>query len=312
MFRRVPVAVATAVDSVVAMARATVSRVWPRRRKIGAVAATLLTPAILGLTWTNDDTWTAVVPSTAQDVGSCHTFGTDGERYALSDVRPPVPCDRPHQSETVAVRELTGAFATRSERFSPEERLRFGNELCGDLDVRGYLGAGPRDDHHFIGVVMRLPTDREWRRGVRRYRCELTAEDGAGNLLTLTESLRDVLDRPSGARFRRCWSDSDAPVPCAEPHRAESVNMTVSVPPERYVGPVAEMPQEQRRELEEWVVPQCSSAVSEFLGEAVGTSPYLAAPRLTDDGHAAECGLRLPPDAPPMAGTLARLSEGSA
>lgn len=311
MFRRVPVAVATAVDSFGAVARAAVFRVAPRHRQIGAVVATLLIPATLGLTWIADDTSANAVPSTAQVVGSCHAFVTDSERYALSDVRPPVPCDQPHQSETVAVRELTGAFATRSERFSPEERLRFANELCGDVDVRGYLGAKPRDDYHFIGILLRLPTDQEWRRGVRQYRCELTAEDGSGNLLALTEPLQDVLTRPTGAQFRRCWSDSDVEVPCAEPHRTESVNMTVSVPPERYVGPMAEMPPEQRQELETWVAPQCTSVVSEFLGEPMRSTPYLAESRITGDGRAVECGLRLPPDASPMTGTLARLSRGS-
>jgi hypothetical protein len=282
------------------------------RRVTGTVAGSVLTVVVLAQTWHVDDSWAGAVPTTEQPVGSCHAFRTDSERHALSDVAPTVPCDRTHQTETVAVRELDGPFAARGERLSPEERLRFNNELCGDLDVRGYLGAGPRDDYRFVGVVLRLPTEDEWRRGVRSYRCELTAEDeDPKNPPTVSETLRDILARPSGDRFRRCWADADVQVRCAEPHRSESVNATAPLPPDRRTGPANGLSDEQRAALDAVAAPLCEPFVSEFLGRAVGDTPYRPVAHPTEDGRAVECGVGLPPDQPPATGSLARSARGA-
>jgi hypothetical protein len=296
----------------VVAARAATARAVPHRRVIGAAVGSVLTLVVLAQTWNVDDTWTGAVPTAEHLVGSCHAFRTDGERYALSDVGPTVPCDRPHQTETVAVRELTGPFAARGERLSPEERLRFNNELCGDLDVRGYLGAGARDDYRFVGVVLRLPTEDEWRRGVRSYRCELTAEDDdPKNLPRADETLRDILTRPSGDRFRRCWTDAGASVRCTEPHRSESVYVTVPLPPDQYAGPVHELSGEQRAALDTAAAPLCEPSVSAFLGRGVGETPYRPVAHPTADGRAVECGVGLPLDQPPATGSLARPAQGA-
>jgi hypothetical protein len=273
---------------------------------IGAVGGSVLTLVVLAQTWHADDRWTGAVPTAEHVVGSCHAFRTDTERYALSDVSPTVPCDRPHQTEVVAVRELTGLFAARGERLSPEERLRFNNELCDDLDVRGYLGAGPRDDYRFVDVVLRLPTEDEWRRGVRSYRCELTAEDeDPANLPEANESLRDVLTRPSGDRFRRCWSDMDALVPCTRPHRSESVNATVPLPPDRFAGQAPDLTEQQRAAVAAVAAPLCEPFVSEFLDRPLGATPYRPVVHPTEDGHAVECGVGLPGQSS-VTGSLAR------
>ena len=292
-------------------ARAGIARAARHRRAIGTAAGSVLTLVVLAQTWNTDDPRAGAVPTMEHPVGSCHAFRTDSERYALSDVSPAVPCDRPHQTETVAVRELTGAFAARGERLSPEERLRFTNELCGDLDVRGYLRAGARDDYWFVGVVLRLPTEGEWRRGVRSYRCELTADDeDPKNLPRANESLRDILARPSGDRFRRCWADADVQVRCTQPHRSESVYATVPLPPDRYTGPANGLSDEQRAALNAVAAPLCEPFVSEFLGRAAGDTPYRPVAHPTADGRAVECGVGPPPDHPPATGSLARSAQG--
>ncbi len=296
----------------VVAARAAIARAVPHRRVFGAAAGSVLTLVVLAQTWNVDDTWTGAVPSVEHRVGGCHAFRTNGERYALSDVSPTVPCDRTHQTETIAVREVTGPFAARGDRLSPEERLRFNNELCGDLDVRGYLGAGARDDYRFVGVVLRLPTEDEWRRGVRSYRCELTAEEeDPNNLPRADESFRDILTRPSGDRFRRCWTDAGVSVRCTEPHRSESVNATVPLPPGQYAGPANGLSTEQRAALDTAAAPLCEPLVSEFLGRAVGETPYLPVAHPTEDGRAVECGVGLPLDHPAATGSLARSAQGT-
>lgn len=293
-------------------ARAGVARAVRHRRAIGTAAGSVLTLVVLAQTWNVDDTWVDAVPSVEHLIGSCHAFRTDSERYALSDVGPTVQCDRTHQTETVAVRELTGPFAVRGERLSPEERLRFNNELCGDLDVRGYLGAGPRDDYRFVGVVLRLPTEDEWRRGIRSYRCELTAEDeDQKNPPTMDETLHDILARPSGDRFRRCWADADVQVRCTQPHRSESVNATVPLPPDQYTGPVSGLSDERRVALNAVAAPLCEPFVSEFLGRAAGDTLYRPVAHPTEDGRAVECGVGLPSDHPPVTGSLARSAPGA-
>lgn len=278
-----------------------------RRRLIGAVSGTLVAAAPLLMVWDVEDTWSNAVASAEQVVGSCHAFATVSEWHALSDVRPSVPCEGPHQTEVVAVRELTGPFAARPTRMSAEERLRYVNELCGNLDVRGYLGAGARDDYGYISVVLRLPTDLEWRRGVRHYRCELVADpEVSGGLPVSNESLRDVLSRPSGDRFRRCWTDNDVPVRCSVPHRSESVNKIVSVPLDRFLGPATAMDEQHRKIFDDWARPLCEAAVGEFLGRAARHSPYHAVAHLAEDGRSFACAVGLPTGEPQRSGTIAR------
>jgi hypothetical protein len=281
-------------------------------RHVGAIAATVLTVLTLAVAWQPADTWAETVPSVAQTVGTCHAFDTDAELNSFSDVRPPVPCARPHQTETVAIGELSSELADSAERMSPEKRVMIVNDLCRE-PMRAYTGAGPRDELWGVGAVLRLPTADEWAAGDRHYRCELIPEtgDGAG-LPTVSRSLRGVLDTSVGAAYRRCWTDLDAAVPCDRPHRAESVSAIAAVPAERFAGPPNGFSPAQVVAFHEWADPVCAATVSEFLGTAVDRTPYRPVARLIGDGQVLECGAAFPGDWPMRAGSLARTGTGPA
>jgi hypothetical protein len=277
-------------------------------RHVGAAAATMLTVMTLALVWQPADTWAGTVPSVAQSVGTCHAFDTHAELNSFSDVRPPVPCAQPHQTETIAVGELTGELADSHERMSPEKRLMIVNDLCRE-PMRAYTGAGPRDELWGVGAVLRLPTAAEWAEGERHYRCELMPKSGddTADLPKVSRSLQGVLDTPAGAAYRRCWTDLDAAVPCDQPHRAESVSAIAAVPAERFAGPSSGFTSAQGAAFHAWADPVCESTVSEFLGMAVDRTPYRPVARLIGDGHVLECGVAFPTDVPMRAGSLARV-----
>lgn len=277
-------------------------------RQLGAAAATVLVVATLALTWRPDDTWAGTVPSTAQTVGTCHAYDTEAELSSFSDVRPPVPCTRPHQTETVAVGELTGELRDSAERMSPEKRLMIVNDLCRE-PMRAHVGAGPRDEPWPLGVLLRLPTAGEWEAGQRQYRCELVPkiESSQARLPVIATSLRGILGTPAGAGYRRCWTENEAEVPCDQPHRSESVNAIAAVPAERFAGTPGELSAAQRAAFHAWADRECFATVSEFLGTAVSRTPYRPVARLTADGQVFECGVALPADWPMRVGSLARL-----
>jgi hypothetical protein len=304
-----------AVDRAAKHARVWVTALEPREwRRLGAAAASVLVVTTLALTWWSDDVWSGTVPSTAQTVGTCHAYDTEAELGGFSDVRPPVPCTRPHQTETVVVGELTGDLRGGAERMSPEKRLTIVNDLCRE-PMRAYLGAGPRDDPWRLGVLLRLPTGEEWAAGQRQYRCEIvpkadSSPNGSMRLPSVATSLRGILDTPAGAAYRRCWTDDEAEVACDQPHRSESVNAIAAVPAERVAGTPSELSAAQRAAFHAWADRECVATVSEFLGSAVSRTPYRPVARLTADGKAFECGVALPSDQPMRTGSLAPIKAG--
>lgn len=283
----------------------------PRWRHARAAVATVLTVATLSLTWQPNATWAGTVQTTDQAVGTCHAFETAAEQYSFSDVRPAVPCNQPHQSETAAVGELTGELADSKVRMTPEKRLMVVNDLCRE-PAREYIGAGPRDEVWGVDVMLRLPTEREWQRGVRRYRCELMPKSttDSSRQLTVTDSMRDMFTEPTGATFRRCWTDLTTEVSCDKPHRSESVNSIAPVPAERFAGRPADLTAEQRAEFQRWAAPICGPTVSEFLEQPVATTPYSTEAHLTKDGRVIECSVALPDEQSLTSGSIAPNSQG--
>ncbi|MGW3953661.1 septum formation family protein [Streptomyces sp. NPDC004752] len=166
---------------------------------------------------------TAAVPTVMQAVGTCHTFRTQQEMIQPSDIAPPVPCDRPHRSETFQVTSVDGQFATYKERPDPEQISAYAQGRCYDADaIRRYLGAGPRDTVSF-SVWPRLPTRAEWAMGVRTLRCDLVPpvqEARHGPLVAF--SFREVLEQPESSAVRTC-EHGGAVVTCDHPHDREEV-----------------------------------------------------------------------------------------
>lgn len=278
------------------------------KRDIGTAVATVLTVATLSLVWYPDDTWAGTVPSSAQSVGSCHVLEIRSEKLSFSDVRPPVPCSARHQAETVLTGELEGELAAADTRMSPEKRLMVMPELCPESAVREYVGAGPRDEPYGLGVLLRLPTAREWEQGARQYRCELVVEDPEDPLSmpAIAGSLRDIMTRPESPRFRRCWTGFVEETTCDRPHRSESVSSIANTPdwvaafgaPEQFTA-------EQYRQFQRWATETCDATVEEFLGAPVQHTRYRALGHLTPDARVLRCSVASPADQAPTTGSLA-------
>ncbi|WP_158895318.1 septum formation family protein [Amycolatopsis anabasis] len=291
--------------------KAAILAVGPRRwRVIGVITATALTAGVLSLTWQPDDTWAGTVPSASQVAGTCHVIEIDAERHSFSDVRPPVPCDQPHQTETAAVGELPSELRDKAHRMTPERRLMVLEKLCKE-PVRNYVGAGPRDELWMVTVLLRLPTEREWDEGARQYRCELALTDVKNPevLRSLTESLRGILKQSAGAKFRRCWTDLVTEVTCDQPHRSESVNSIAAVPADRIAGPPAGFSAVQRDAFHAWADPICQQTVSEFLGRPVHETPYRPEAHLSKDGRVIECSVAFPAAQPMTSGSVERVRK---
>jgi hypothetical protein len=279
-----------------------------RWRLVGATAATVLTAATLSLTWLPDDTWAGTVPSTAQVVGTCHAYDTEIEQESFSDVRPPVPCDRPHQAETVSVGRLTGDLDTAT-RMTPEQRLILAGQLCPDSVIRRYVGARPRDELYGVVGVVRLPTEREWAQGDREYRCELvtTDQDGPPRISALTMSLRNVLNTPLGAQVRHCWLDFTTSVSCDRPHRSESV-WGIATTPQWIVdfGSPTSFTIAQYQQFQQWAGQNCTDTVTQFLGRPVDRTLYHIDGHLSPDAKVLWCAVAVPDSQRPITGSIAR------
>jgi hypothetical protein len=220
---------------------------------LGGVPVTI--SMVLGA-WLIHDPYRDAVPTSVQNVGTCHRFASVEEYYNTADLRPPVPCTEPHQTETMSVGTLTGPLAQRGDRPGLEALNLMRNGLCQDeTAIRKYLGAAPRDEHGFLQIVVRFPAPGEWRAGLRRYRCELMATEPVnGAAPVLTEPLRNAFRRPYGGWFRRCAAGA-RPVPCARSHDAEFVNAWLPVPSDV--------------DMEVRAATACAPYVVEYLGRPV-------------------------------------------
>jgi hypothetical protein len=291
-------------SAVMARVGTTEPRQW---RAVGAGAATVLTVAVLGLTWQPNDTWAGTVPSGRQTVGTCHVLRTQSEVDSFSDVRPPVPCAQPHQSETVLTGTLTGALDT-PDRMTPERRLMVMGQLCQDDRIRQYLGASARDELYAVNLVLRLPTQDEWDQGDRQYRCELVAYDPARpqRLPAWTGSLHNVFHGQDSAQLRHCWRDFVTSVPCDQPHRSESV-WGIANTPQWIVnfGPPSQFNPAQFQQFQQWSAQTCQATVTEFLGRPIQRTPYHIEGHLSSDARVLWCAVATQDDQPPTTGTIA-------
>ncbi|WP_369228687.1 septum formation family protein (plasmid) [Streptomyces sp. R39] len=199
-----------------------------------------------------------------QTVGTCHTFRTQQEMIQPSDIAPPLPCDRPHRSETFQMTSVDGQFATYKKRPDPEQIAAYAQGRCYNADaIREYLGAGPRDTVSF-SVWPRLPTRAEWAMGVRTLRCDLVPpvqEAKYGPLVAF--SFRDVLEKPGSSAVRTCEHGS-AFVTCDHPHDREDVALWQGL--DQKVRPA---------DAQTAAAQLCRPAVEEFLAAKLASRPDL-------------------------------------
>ncbi len=179
------------------------------------------------------------LPSVPPEVGQCRGLVTREIIGAPSDVRPPVPCDQPHGSETAFVTDLPPEVAGLSHREATAlaldaTGLRSVLEAC-DVAYEEYIGVTRiLPDAVVEGNLIRaffLPSFEDWAKGARWLRCDAVTEPVNGEVTRgITESLRGILDRdPLPPSWRSCYRDVSPPprlsfgflASCDQPHAAE-------------------------------------------------------------------------------------------
>ncbi|MGH3491831.1 MAG: septum formation family protein [Sciscionella sp.] len=220
----------------------------------GWLAGGLLAAFMLLSIWQVRDTYAGAIPTVAASPGTCHSFATREEYYNTSDVSPPVPCDRPHQSEVYALHTYTGPLAGMAQRPGLEALNKIRATACSYAGLRSYLGARPRDDLDDLQSLAVFPTPTEWADGQRGYRCEvLPTRSRRGDPPTVSFPLHDIMRTPASVQFRLCRR-GQSDVPCSVPHEIEYVNAVIPGP--------------QRGHGAGWVPQHCGGYAREFLGVA--------------------------------------------
>ena len=208
------------------------------------------------------------VPVSAQRPGSCHLAQDPNELIAIpSDTAPPVPCDRPHQTETMFLAQVTGILAASRTRPNGELLNQLGGHLCYNyLRERSYLGAGPSDVTYGIYSWSRFPTAAAWAQGDRTVACQGSTQPAAAYGPTIDFPLLGIMRGPHSALFRLCRTTT-APVTCDLAHVGEDTSPNVVLPPGPYPGAVAE---------EQAARAACAPVVETYLGGPVASRPDVA------------------------------------
>lgn len=235
------------------------------------------------------------VPMAEQRVGTCHDQPTVEEFYTHSDARPAVECAAPHRSETVALRNLPERWAQRDEPISLEAQQVLAPTLeCGYGDIARYVGSDALNPHWFITTEVRFPTEAQWERGERRYRCDAVAAVTTGtDRPTRTGTLRRIMERPASAVIRPCLAGAVL-VPCSEPHDSE------------VVGPGGPLDGAERKQFEQAA---CPKAGRSFLGGAPRRGLRIAV--IDDRPGSVLCVVTIEPGHPLLEGTLAAQARGT-
>ncbi|MDN3026032.1 septum formation family protein [Streptomyces sp. S.PB5] len=253
------------------------------------------------------DSAAPAVPTVMQTVGTCHTFRIPQEMVQPSDIAPPVPCDRPHRSETFQVLTVGGPLATWPTRPEPEQLQEYVKNLCSADELRQYLGGGPRDTVAF-SVWVRFPTRAEWAGGVRTMRCEAVPpvqKPEAGPLMAVPA--RDVLRRTDSAAVRNCEHGTEV-VTCDRPHDREEVNAWLDLKegayPENVQAAAADV---------------CRPFVEEFVGVRLKSAPALTIKARTPTENewaggtrTVRCGVGPAETGATITGTLSATAKGQA
>ncbi|MFD0635838.1 septum formation family protein [Catenulispora yoronensis] len=209
--------------------------------------------------------------ATTWTVGSCHRMAQFMETDPVynTDSSPAVPCDSPHSSETFAVASLTGAVAAAAQRPSPLLIRPAMVAACAGTGMIDYLGAQPVDALRDVSIMPVVPTEPEWRRGVRTVRCDiLLGPRTRQGVAMISQTLRGVLTEDVGARFRVC-SLGPVQVGCDRPHDAELVRPTIAVSG-------ADLAHRTRAAIAASVYAACIGPVSAYLGTPLTDRPDLA------------------------------------
>ncbi|PJJ61531.1 septum formation family protein [Compostimonas suwonensis] len=240
--------------------------------------------------------------SAGSRAGQCRVVLDPVEFDAVSNSSPTVDCAAQHTVETFDVVELEG-FDPEAGR--PDELLlkaRAG-QLCAYDAMRDYIGARDRDSSRDLRIVAFAPTAREWGDGARSVRCDLAVLENERSLVSVTGSLRDIMERSDSSALRRCYltapgeeAGSGSETTCDEEHTAEDVNAWL---PARTGNPAAED-----------VPGRCAPFVRQFFAPGPVPADTVVSGILRQDGEGGAWTLRCTaaqaPGAPgPMRGSYA-------
>lgn len=202
-----------------------------------------------------------------QRPGTCHLAEDPGELIVVaSDTAPPVPCDRPHQTETMFLAEVTGVLAASPTRPNGELLNTVAGRLClNDDRERSYLGGGPDDRLWNLDSWARFPTAAAWARGDRTVACQGSTPPSTPAGPTVSYPIAGVLSGPRSATFRLCRLGS-APLACDQPHTGEDPAPSAVLPAGPWPGP---------DKVTELARQTCLPIVDAYLGRPLDTRPDL-------------------------------------
>lgn len=206
-------------------------------------------------------------PVEVQRTGTCHLAQDPNELIAIpSDTAPPVPCNRPHQTETMFLTKVTGPLAASKTRPNGELLNKLAGNLCYNYPrERSYLGAGPYDVTYGIYSWSDFPTAAAWARGDRTVTCQGSTQPAAPTGPTIDFPIAGVMTSSHSALFRLCRATT-ADVTCNVPHLAEDTSPNVILPAGPYLGPSAVASMAGRA---------CEAIVDTYLGQPVASRPDL-------------------------------------
>lgn len=249
--------------------------------------------------------------ATTWDIGSCHQLDqpVQTDPMMLSDTSPAVPCDTSHQSETYAVVPITGPVAQPEQRPSPLWLKHALAAACSWTALGSYIGATDVDIFRDIVPQQFLPSDDEWRAGVRRVRCDaLVGPRTTGSVASVSGSLKQILRTAAGARFRVC-SFGDVELTCDQPHNWELVYPFVKF--------TAQELKASRKAKVAKVAQACRDQVATYLGAPLAARPELSLypePPPGDGPHAGSvsgfCWIGLKSQGKLVTGTLRAMDGG--
>lgn len=244
---------------------------------------------------------------TTWDVGSCHRLDQPEETdpVFLSDTSPAVPCTAPHQSETFAVEQLTGAVAAAKERPGPETLQQALRGVCSWQEMGDWLGEQTPDIIRDISVAQYVPSVAEWRAGVRTVRCDaVIGPRTTAAAPTISRSLRGIVRTADAVRFRVCRLGY-VEVTCDQLHDGE-----LAYPYVKFTD--AELRANDRTAMLAKVEKACGGIVTAYLGEPLSRlhgytlSPELPKNEFHPDSRVGHCWISPSGAMPTVLGTVRR------
>jgi hypothetical protein len=209
-----------------------------RRAWLGRLAAGSAAILLLGLAAGCSQTLTGT--STAQpQVGSCHNLDLPPELVATSDSKPPVPCTSSHTTQTFAIGQVVGQFASQRTRPDQQALQSLTTTMCSVAALRAFLGAADRDPITPVSIHAYFPSRAAWAAGARQASCDVAMSGTDDAPRPLSISLQGIMPTADSAIVRTCYKQDPLPdgtwkltgsiTTCDQPHSSQDINAWLQV-----------------------------------------------------------------------------------